>query len=1124
MVEKGFEAEAVVRRDDPVRKAKLFIKTRQQRFGGRFPIGTSRVGTLKVDPTTGIAQPTQAQLATEAQRKILQTQERTRQEMVENERKRIANLRTNLRRQNAFSRSRDLRDARTGDLIRQETLVNRRTKERIFVTTNLKTGEKKTRTFEKANGSVRQSGGLIEAGKEEFKEISFNVEVPSSGTGSFTRAIDVGNNKMQDVRVRFSNGKIVETTLLGKPIPQTKRFKDSQKISTGTFTKAEQLDFTEKLFIKSPSFFKRIVTNVELSLPNQQKRRLELRAQLQGMKNKTTPEARRLQAELASLTLITETVGTAVAIKEIGKLVSKETGTALKQIRKDPRNIIPISKVIAIGTVPTLTKIADGILEEIKDTGTLLKTSPNEGFVKLGLIWLTFKGSGKAFKITGKAGKKAIKFAKKTAIVTTKTGIKITKTIKGRGLNLRLTGLAGRSKGKVISLKQLKAEGVSKDIQKLAEELTRRFEKQSRLRLTLSNRTDLIRAFKKQIRSRINARLPKPRKIIPPKTTIITRLKKIGKKKRKVKGRVISLKQLKAEARSNQIKEIARRTVNAEIKRTGLKINVFNRIDIEKELVKRIETAIGKSKITKTKLTKVSNKIVKKKKFFKRFLDKIKKTELQFRRKFLIKKPVSKRLRKARSQKTLIKLKELKRGLRAEALTKQIKIFSEKFANSLIKRSRERVSVFKRIDLEKTIQSGLRNALSDKKVITIKLIRQEGRKIINKPQVQTALFRQIKRPKPQFKIIKRKTIPKQRVGFRLAQVRKAPQLKPFIESNKGRLVQLQKTKLKKVAKTKKIQLQKQVKVQLKKTSSQQKQLKTLAFKQKVANKNLLKLKNKSKALSSSLFLLRSKKASASAIANATIKLNKNVSKIASANTSISKNAIAILRINKSANKTAKVITQISESISKPKEKIIAKIKKRKKQKKVTTKTIKRAFNVFAKPVKGKKLIKVNKKGLSKSDAKGLRNFLIDTSLSRQGLIKPGRGKISKPSIKVPKSFAIKTSKKFRRFKTRKGKRIPLTKGRVIEKKTRLLDTRQERKKITLRKRIKQLTPKKKVTKKATKKAVPKAQPKKKVNGARRRQLLANLKKARMARAKSLAQKRRTTTTQRTRAQRIISII
>jgi len=110
--------------------------------------------------------------------------------------------------------------------------------------------------------------------------------------------------------------------------------------------------------------------------------------------------------------------------------------------------------------------------------------------------------------------------------------------------------------------------------------------------------------------------------------------------------------------------------------------------------------------------------------------------------------------------------------------------------------------------------------------------------------------------------------------------------------------------------------------------------------------------------------------------------------------------------------------------------------KKKKVKKaiVKKKKGKLSFDVFAKPVKGKKLIKVNKVPLSRIDARDLRNFIVDTSLSRTGSIKSRKkGKPVKSRLKAPKGYAKRTSFKFRRFRTKKGKRRPLAKGKVIEK-------------------------------------------------------------------------------------------
>ncbi len=201
---------------------------------------------------------------------------------------------------------------------------------------------------------------------------------------------------------------------------------------------------------------------------------------------------------------------------------------------------------------------------------------------------------------------------------------------------------------------------------------------------------------------------------------------------------------------------------------------------------------------------------------------------------------------------------------------------------------------------------------------------------------------------------------------------------------------------------------------------------------------------------------------------------------------------------------------------------------------------KNSFDVFARPLKkrkkGKKpkLIKINKRPLSQTNARDLRNYIIDTSLSRTGKIKGRKGRPKKSKLTFPRGYAKKTTKKFRRFRIVKGKRKPLRKGKVIERRGRLLDTRQERRKITLRRRIKQITPRKKrvIKSKAPRKRLigkapspqKKRSPTRKINGARRAQLLRNLQKARMVKARLQSQRRRKRSASRTQLRRKISII
>ena len=108
---------------------------------------------------------------------------------------------------------------------------------------------------------------------------------------------------------------------------------------------------------------------------------------------------------------------------------------------------------------------------------------------------------------------------------------------------------------------------------------------------------------------------------------------------------------------------------------------------------------------------------------------------------------------------------------------------------------------------------------------------------------------------------------------------------------------------------------------------------------------------------------------------------------------------------------------------------------------------------------------MNKVPLSKTRAKDLRNYVTDTSLARTAKIKKTKLKPKKPKLKTPRGYSKRTDFKFRKHKIVKGKRKPLTKGKVIERRKRLLDTKQEKKQITLKRRIAQIERKSGIRKK-----------------------------------------------------------
>ena len=95
--------------------------------------------------------------------------------------------------------------------------------------------------------------------------------------------------------------------------------------------------------------------------------------------------------------------------------------------------------------------------------------------------------------------------------------------------------------------------------------------------------------------------------------------------------------------------------------------------------------------------------------------------------------------------------------------------------------------------------------------------------------------------------------------------------------------------------------------------------------------------------------------------------------------------------------------------------------------------------MIAKPIKtlkGKKAkrgVRVNKVPLTKERAEDLRNFIADNSLSRTAQIIPTKRKAQNPKLNFPRGYAKKSSVKFRNFRIKKGKKVPLPRGKIIER-------------------------------------------------------------------------------------------
>ncbi len=103
------------------------------------------------------------------------------------------------------------------------------------------------------------------------------------------------------------------------------------------------------------------------------------------------------------------------------------------------------------------------------------------------------------------------------------------------------------------------------------------------------------------------------------------------------------------------------------------------------------------------------------------------------------------------------------------------------------------------------------------------------------------------------------------------------------------------------------------------------------------------------------------------------------------------------------------------------------------------------WNVFAKS-KGKKK-KVNENPIGLDNALDLGSWVVDNSLSAEFSLQKTRKQAKKPNIIVPNNYWKTNQNKFRNFRKKQGKIIPL-KNIFIEKQNRRLDTRGEINRIT----------------------------------------------------------------------------
>lgn len=113
------------------------------------------------------------------------------------------------------------------------------------------------------------------------------------------------------------------------------------------------------------------------------------------------------------------------------------------------------------------------------------------------------------------------------------------------------------------------------------------------------------------------------------------------------------------------------------------------------------------------------------------------------------------------------------------------------------------------------------------------------------------------------------------------------------------------------------------------------------------------------------------------------------------------------------------------------------------------------YNVSAKRIKSQKFKKLNKVPITKSLARDLGSQVVDESLGRRFKTTPTKRQAQTPRTKIIRGNFARTINKFRDFEQVKGKRKKL-KNEFIELGRNLLDTPQEKKKITIARRVAQL--------------------------------------------------------------------
>jgi len=119
-----------------------------------------------------------------------------------------------------------------------------------------------------------------------------------------------------------------------------------------------------------------------------------------------------------------------------------------------------------------------------------------------------------------------------------------------------------------------------------------------------------------------------------------------------------------------------------------------------------------------------------------------------------------------------------------------------------------------------------------------------------------------------------------------------------------------------------------------------------------------------------------------------------------------------------------------------------------------------SYDVFVKDIKGKKFSKINKSPIAFNDAKDLQAYAIDKSVARTSFLKPSQAKPRPLQYAIPKGYYQNTKSKYRDWRQKEGKRYKMKKDKIIEYSKYALDSKNEKKQLSIFKLLAQREKKK----------------------------------------------------------------